>query len=228
MFPSLSKCRTKKVFLALFILTTVNAQSEEQITGFVYHAETSAPLVGVNVILLGTDLGAATNESGSFSISNVAQGEYNLLVSAIGFSETLEIVKVPLESPLEIWLMETFFQMEEVVVTGTRTEKIHAEAPIATEIISKQDILDSGARDVGELLDERAGISMSESVEGGTIINMLGMDSKYILVLVDGQPVTGKFNSRIGLDQIPLLQWIRLRLSKDQVLLYTEVKLWGV
>ena len=186
----------------LFIAPIAIAVAGHKVTGYVYHAETAEPLPGVNVILKNTDLGAATLNDGSFSIDNVPSGNYNILYSAIGYDESLDIVNVPSNDPLEIWMTETFLQLEHVVVTGTRNSRINTNSPVATEVISRNDIQESGARDMAELLEERAGISVAASKEGGKVVNMLGMDSKYVLVMIDGQPISGKFNSRINLDQV--------------------------
>jgi len=99
-------------------------------------------------------------------------------------------------------LSREFIKMNELVVTGTRTKKIHDNVPIATEVISQDDINNSGARNIADLLSQRAGVSLQTSVEGGSVLNILGMDSRYILILMDGQPITGRFNNRVALDQI--------------------------
>ena len=57
--------------------------------------------------------------------------------------------------------------MDELVVTATRTNKLHKEVPIATEVINKSDIKKSGASNVAELLSLRSGVSIQTSVEGG-------------------------------------------------------------
>jgi outer membrane receptor for ferrienterochelin and colicins len=185
----------------LFVTSLVWGGGHE-VRGKVYHADTGLPIPGVNVILRNTDLGAATTADGSFLIENVPGGKYNVLYSAIGYDESLDIVNVPSSKHLEIWMTETFLQLEHVVVTGTRNSRINTNSPVATEVISRNDIQESGARDMAELLEERAGISVSSSKEGGKVVSMLGMDSKYVLVMIDGQPISGKFNSRINLDQV--------------------------
>ncbi len=189
------------LFFSILGLSLIMAQNY-QVVGIVYHAETGKPIPGVNVILKNTDLGAASTGDGTFVIENVPAGNYNILYSAIGYDESLDIVNVPARDPLEIWMTETFLQLEHVVVTGTRNSRINTNSPVATEVISRNDIQESGARDMAELLEERAGISVAASKEGGKVVNMLGMDSKYVLVMIDGQPISGKFNSRINLDQV--------------------------
>jgi len=194
------QCKLTFLFIT-YLLTTLSA-ANYPLRGVVKEKSSGRPLSDVNVILAGTDMGAATDAEGVFLIKAIPQGAYTLQVSAIGFEEVRLAVSVPQSEPLEINLEETFFQMGSVVVTGTRSGRIHQNAPIATEVISRHEIDQSGALDLGELLDQRSGVSVSTSVEGGTIVNILGMDSKYVLILVDGQPVIGKFNNRNALDQI--------------------------
>ena len=89
--------------------------------------------------------------------------------------------------------------MDELVVTATRTKKLHKNVPIATEVINKSEIKRSGATNIADLLAQRSGVSLQTSVEGGSVLNLLGLDSRYILILVDGQPINGKFNNRVSL-----------------------------
>ncbi|UCH64096.1 MAG: TonB-dependent receptor [Fidelibacterota bacterium] len=178
------------------------ADDSTPITGRVLDLVTGQPVVGVNMIVVGTHYGDATDKWGNFTIPGFPPGDVTLLASAIGYEDIQIQVQLPLDAPLTIRLRETFFQMDEVVITGTRTNKIFRNVPVATEVISRQDVLDSGARNMGELLEQRSGISINPGVEGGQTVNLLGIDSKYILIMVDGQPVTGKFNNRISLDQI--------------------------
>ena len=69
-------------------------------------------------------------------------------------------------------------------------------------------------RNIAELLSQRAGVSLQTSVAGGSILNVLGMDSRYVLILIDGQPITGKFNDRVSLDQILTVQVEKVEIVK--------------
>ena len=102
-----------------------------------------------------------------------------LLVSHVGYS----LKKIPINKNTEeliIILDEIFFKAENVVVTGTRTNKLYKDVPIVTEVITKIDIEDSGAINVKELLLTRSGVNISPSVYGGSELNIIGMDSRNI------------------------------------------------
>ena len=67
---------------------------------------------------------------------------------------------------------------------------------------------------IDELMSQRAGVSSSVNVDGGSIFNLLGLDSRYILVLKDGQPITGRFNNRVDLSQISLNRVQKIEITK--------------
>src|SRR5262245_46868697 len=70
--------------------------------------------------------------------------------------------------------------IEEVVVTGSRTPHSLADTPVATEVISRQEIEATGANNAAEILEQRTGMEITTSFRGSTI-RMMGLDSEYVL-----------------------------------------------
>ncbi|NQV38758.1 MAG: TonB-dependent receptor [Candidatus Marinimicrobia bacterium] len=180
-----------------------NTPTSKPLNGRVTDSANSRSIPTVNVMINELGIGDVSDENGEYEFLNLASGLYTLTFSHIGFESKTISVNYPQQTKIEIQLEESFFQMDQVVVTSTRTEKIHRNVPVATEVITKKDIHDSGAMDVGELLAQRSGISISNTVTGESVVSLMGMDGKYVLILLDGRPVTGKFNGRVSLDQIP-------------------------
>lgn len=194
----------QRIFRILMpLLISISSLTAEIISGQVIDAASGAPVINANIMVKGTNLGTASDLNGNFIIDIGKNSTYRLFVSHIAYQDQVFPVTGNNSTDLIIELKETFFQLSEVVVTGTRTEKIHQNVPVTTEVISKKDIDDSGTLDLGELLNQRAGVATTSSVEGGQVVNLMGIDSRYILILIDGQPVTGKFNNRVSLEQIP-------------------------
>ncbi|MFQ5752981.1 MAG: carboxypeptidase-like regulatory domain-containing protein, partial [bacterium] len=82
----LVSCLALSIFILFsFMVTTdfVYAQASGRITGKVVEAGTKAALPGANVIIVGTNMGAATDRQGYFIISKVPPGMYELSVSFI-------------------------------------------------------------------------------------------------------------------------------------------------
>ena len=57
------------------------------ITGQITDAENNDPLIGANVIVEGTNMGAATDVNGNYNILNVPVGAVTIMVSYIGYEE---------------------------------------------------------------------------------------------------------------------------------------------
>ena len=189
-------------FVFIIFLSSIFSQNNKTIKGKIIDSINNTPIPLVNISSNNPDVGSESNEEGFFLIHNLNHNKIKLTFSHIGYQTIEKEISLPQEEELIIKMKETFFSMDELVITSTRTKKIHKNVPIATEIINKKEIQTSGALNVSDLLSQRSGISMSTSVEGSSVLNILGMDSRYILILIDGQPITGRFNSRVSLDQI--------------------------
>ena len=78
--------------------------------------------------------------------------------------------------------------LDEVVVTGTRTEVPLADSLVPAQVIDRDEIERSQARSLVDLLKGRAGVGFTN--QGGlgklTTINLRGTESDHVLVLVDG------------------------------------------
>src|SRR6266404_2282919 len=83
----------------------VLAGTTGKIAGHVKDSQTKESLVGVNVLVQGTSLGAATDLEGYYSILNVPPGSYTIIASAIGYTRktvTGLTVSVDLTSTLDL------------------------------------------------------------------------------------------------------------------------------
>ncbi len=92
-----------------------------------------------------------------------------------------------------------------VVVTGTRTERTQAEAPIATQVYDREEIEASGAENLAEVLEETPGMQVSRGI-GGVGVRMQGLDPIYTAVLIDGQRTNGRVNGVLDLSRFPAEQ----------------------
>ncbi len=89
---------------------------------------------------------------------------------------------------------------EVLIITDTRTEHRLSDATVATEVITREEIAASGARDAGEILAKQAGLDIGGSFRGATA-ELRGLDPKYVLVLVDGQRVAGRSDGAVDLSR---------------------------
>ena len=98
---------------------------------------------------------------------------------------------------------EKNLDLDEVVVTGTRTEKRLSEVPVLTTVIKEEEIRRAGAASALETLqDNLPGVVISPNAMGNNM-RIKGLNSRYILFLVDGERMVSEgAGGNINLDQI--------------------------
>lgn len=86
---------------------------------------------------------------------------------------------------------------DEIVVTGTRTPHTVSDAPVATSVVDQQEMRSAGAANAGDALETVPGVYVDEYEAAGrggpgSGINLQGLPTDRILVLIDGQrmPIT--------------------------------------
>ncbi|MEE9167343.1 MAG: TonB-dependent receptor [Candidatus Neomarinimicrobiota bacterium] len=206
-----SRCFSHILVVLLFVVPLL--AEEYTLSGRVIDAATGEPVFNANVLVVSVDRGAATNARGRFVIDDLPEGEHTLLVSHIGYVEAREGVRLPYHGDFTIELRETYFQMKEIVVTGTRTERYLKDVPVTTQVIKGEKLRETGAADVSELLDEVTGVSVVQN-QFGTGLELLGFGSEHILVMLDGMKMVGRVNGVLDAAQIPISQIERIEIVR--------------
>ena len=202
-----------KYFAYIFLLTFSIAKTDIVLKGTVLNQKSGKPIPLVNVYDSFSEIGEITDSEGKFSIILKDQKTAKLAFSHIAFDDYNQNF-INSQSNLTIRLHETLIQLDDIVITSTRNGYLLRDVPIATEVIGKKEIIESGATTVNDLMQQRAGVSMSTNVDGGAIFNMLGLDSRYILILKNGQPITGQFNNRVDLSHISTNRLKKIEITK--------------
>jgi hypothetical protein len=124
-----------KTILCSFLFTTGLMAAKGSIVGEVYDRSTHQPLVGANIVVLNTDLGAASDQDGHFQIKGLPGGSYHVEASMIGYQKEvkLNVHVVPgrqtsliFELTISALELETiqvkpsYFRERSEVVTGSR------------------------------------------------------------------------------------------------------------
>lgn len=106
--------------------------------------------------------------------------------------------------------------LDAVIVTGTRTTGVVRESISPAQVISREEIQRSQARDLPELLSGRAGINIANQGGPGkiTTVSMRGTESDHVLLLVDGVKVMSVSAGIPALQDIPLEQIERVEIVR--------------
>lgn len=190
----------KALLIILFgcIVNLLPAQTLLEISGTVKEAGTGEPLIGVTVLLVGTDSGTTTDIDGKFSLT-VPQNS-TLKISYIGFT-TKEIL-VTEQTTLDIILEQESMVMDELVVVGYSVQKkrdvlgaiskVEDKDLTKTPVASAQQALQGRVAGVNVATQTGApGSPIAVRIRGVGSINA----SNEPLYIVDGIPQEGALNN---------------------------------
>ena len=98
-------------------------QLTQNIKGQITDAQSGSPVIGANVIVMGTDpiQGAVTDIDGRFKIGDVVVGRHNIQASFIGYEDLVipeVLVGAGKEVVLNVPLRESLVKLEEIVISG--------------------------------------------------------------------------------------------------------------
>jgi len=110
-------------------------------------------------------------------------------------------------------------ELEEVVITSTRSEISLEDSPIPTEVIGKKEIEQLNLITMQDLLQAK-GIQVAPMKSGG--FQLRGLSSEYVLVMIDGVPIAGRESGALDLSNINLANVERVEIVKGSM-----SSLWG-
>lgn len=104
--------------------------------------------------------------------------------------------------------------IQEVVITATRSERNLKDVPITTMVISGKTIEKSQITNFKDFLEqELAGVSFGNH-GGSPEINMLGLGGKYILILINGERMAGETFDNVDYNRININEIERVEIVK--------------
>lgn len=204
-----------RIIAIFFIISafSVYGQTTGKLTGRVIDAATGEPMIGVNVLIDGTTIGAATNIDGEFVMINIPPGSYEVIARMIGY-KTVRIpntnISVNRTTSIDIPLTESSVEMEEVLVSASKiTQKKDQTGSIKN--ISNEQIKVLPVEDIAEVVNMQAGIvrghfrggrigetvTMVDGIEVNDAFrgSMVNIEKE---VVQDLEVITGTFNAEYG------------------------------
>lgn len=120
--------------------------------------------------------------------------------TCIGYKPMQDTLTLALEQTL--YAEEDILSLEQVTITGTRTPHLLKKAPILTQLITEKDLKQIDAPTITDVLQvEMPGIEMS-SHGGVPVMNAMGLETQYSLVLVDGERLAKSLQKTIDYSRI--------------------------
>jgi outer membrane receptor for ferrienterochelin and colicin len=154
------------IFFLLLIEFLPAGVQKGKIAGLIIDAQTRQPLVGVNIIISGTQMGAATDNEGFFTIPNLDPTSYNIELIYLGYNTVKKnnvIVNPGRTTVVEYKMTESIIVGETIEVTGSYFEKPR-EAVVSTRSINFEEI----RRSPGDVADIQRSVQAFPAVVSGS------------------------------------------------------------
>lgn len=203
----------KKVVLTVLICCLANIVCAQITLKGKIVDESERPISNASVRLEKTTIGTVSDASGNFELKNVPDGNYVLRATCIDF-EAARLNVDKSQDNIVLTLVQSYLNLNEVVVTGTGTHRRLKDSPIAVEVISQKEL-----KSVNIPSFENAMIALNPSLTFtpnamGSYMQMNGLSNKYILVLVDGKKLHGDVAGNIDLSRINMNNVKRIEILK--------------
>src|SRR5213592_4839603 len=170
------------------------AQQSGTVSGTVVAVEGATPLAGAIVVIAGTARGVLTNAQGRYSLS-VPSGTHTVRARLIGYDAAEQRVTVVAGQTVttDFQLVATPLSLNEVVVVGARTSRTATETPVPVDVISAQEMTETGRTEVNQMLatlEPSFNASHQTIADGSDHVNpasLRGLGPDQVLVLVNGK-----------------------------------------
>jgi hypothetical protein len=181
--------------ILLMIFPALLFAASGKLSGLISDENTADPLIGVNVVVEGTTMGASTDIDGYYVILNVPAGNYNVTFNYIGYrSVTVENVRVvpDITKRLDMKMVETALELGEQIVVTADKPFFEVGATNTVRVMDSDEIERMPVKGVSSIVSANAGVIAEDGSGGDTdnaTINVRGGRGNETLFIVDGIPL---------------------------------------
>ncbi|MBU0765247.1 MAG: TonB-dependent receptor [Bacteroidetes bacterium] len=212
--------KNKFITVCALLLSVFSAVSQEKTDAMLFGdvKSKSEHIPYVNIMVKGTNLGTTTDASGHYKLANLPLGKNTIIAQALGYKIQEREVVMEKEKATELFfdLEADPLLLEQVVITGTRTEHYIKDVPVRTEVITAKQIETKNACNLYQVLEGMPGIRVEQQCQACnfTMVRMQGLGAEHTQVLINGQPMYSGLAGIYGLDQVGTADIDRIEVVK--------------
>ncbi len=219
-----------KIIFLLVLLSGILCAQTFSIKGTVKDSA-GVPLIGANVFIIGTEMGAASDENGAFNIDYVKPGNYTVKFSMLGFKSIEKKIRIISKNLiLNVTMVNKPVESEEVVVTAGKYEQKISDLPVSASIIHPAEFNERDITNLADALRYVPGVNMTYdqvSIRGSSGYSR-GAGTR-VLLAIDGIPYYTGDTGEIIWEIIPVNQIKRVEIIKGAASsLYGSTAIGGV
>ncbi|HTX98568.1 MAG TPA: TonB-dependent receptor [Bacteroidota bacterium] len=188
---------TIAVGLLVLFCQPLQAQETGAIKGRVIDKATGDPLPYANVLVVGTNIGAATDIGGNFILHNIAVGTRTLRVGYVGYGTVTRDINVTPDNvaSVEFSLSPQAVEGETIVVTGQAKGQMEAiNQQLASNsiinVVSSDKMKELPDANIAESIGRLPGISLQRNAGEAYAVVVRGLSPKYNEVTIEGVPMS--------------------------------------
>ncbi|HEX8671494.1 MAG TPA: TonB-dependent receptor, partial [Longimicrobium sp.] len=217
------------LLLLLVLPSWLAAQETVRVTVVVRAGD--APAAGATVRAEAVTM--RTDAEGTATL-RLAPGERTIAVSKLGFASQRLTLRLRADTTVVVALQEAAEELEEIVVTTTRTGQRIEDEPTRVEVLTREEVEEKMLMtpgDISMMLNETSGLRVQTTSPslGGANVRVQGLSGRYTQLLSDGLPLYGGQSGALGLLQIPPMDLGQVEVIKGAAsALYGSSALGGV
>ncbi len=209
------------LIVLLILLSFSKVLAQHDFKAKITDSKTNEPLIGATAIIQGTNKGATADITGQIEINDIPKGRQIIEFRFVGYIPKIDTFNIPqaTDEMVEISLEHDSEEMEEVIITATRSSRTIADSPTRVEAISGEELAEKGNMKPGDIrmmLNESTGIQTQQTsaTSYNSSIRIQGLDGKYTQILRDGLPLYAGFSGGLSLLQIAPLDLRQVEVIK--------------
>ncbi|NVK51811.1 MAG: TonB-dependent receptor [Flavobacteriaceae bacterium] len=195
----------KSVALFISIFCTLSVQAQTTIKGKITNTKGEA-IPYATVIIRNTTTGISADEHGIYNLKINNQGNIVLKVSSAGYMAATKQLLVNKSTIHQDFSLKEFSEvLNEVTITGTKTNKRSTKNPVIVNVINSVTLANVQACNLSEGLKFQTGLRVETDCQtcNYTQLRMNGLSGGYSQILINGRPIFSPLTGLYGLEQIP-------------------------
>jgi hypothetical protein len=182
------------IVLIISVLCSVNIfGAGGKVSGIITEKSTGSPMTGVNVTIVGAQMGAATDINGEYFILNVPPGTYQVQASIIGFKKITKTdvdVSINHTTEVDFQMEETVYELDESIVVTSERPLVEKDLTSSRHFVSSEEISIRPTTQLTEVLRTLPGIDVD--AQGQLTVRRGSIDQ--VAFLIDGIRASNPLN----------------------------------
>lgn len=196
----------KYLIIPFFLIFAITARAQQGALGGKVHSN-HLPVIAATISLKRTLFKTVSDKNGMYSLKGIKPGNYELLVSALGYLPWKTDVLILADSTLvtDIEMKDKSDELNEVVVTGTLKAVRKLDSPVPVEVYTPAFFQKNPTPNLFEAVALINGVrpQLNCNICNTGDIHINGLEGPYTLILIDGMPIISSLSTVYGLSGIP-------------------------